>query len=456
VFSVPSVARRRAVEYNKGMEKETPVHRFGVWTIALLLLAGGAASGADWPQWRGPARDARSAETGLLQSWPEGGPPLLWTAEGFGAGYSSVAVTAGRVFTMGDIGKDQFLIAASDKDGRILWKQRVGPAWTEEMFGGSRGTPTVDGDRVYALGSDGDLLCADTKSGDPVWRRDLTEDFSGKVMFAGGRYDWRFSESPLVDGDRLIVTPGVPGAALVALKKTTGEEIWRASTPEMGPHGLDGAGYASAVISEAAGVRQYVQLLGRGLVGIEADTGRFLWGYNRIANNVANIPTPIVSNDYVFASSGYGAGAVLLRLEKNEQGVEAREIFFLEGAVMQNHHGGVVLHEGHVYSGNGLNKGFPMAVEMTSGLVQWGPIRNAGRGSAAPMYADGRLYYRYQNGLMVLVEATSEGYREHGSFMIPGVKKESWSHAVISDRKLYLREQDRLLVYNVASPHAKR
>jgi outer membrane protein assembly factor BamB len=417
----------------------------------LLVLAGSSIASADWPQWRGPSRDARSGETGLLQSWPEGGPSLLWKADGFGAGYSSLAVTGGRLFTMGDIGKDQFLIAASDKDGRILWKQRIGPAWTEEMFGGSRGTPTVDDDRVYALGSDGDLLCADAKSGAAVWRRNLTKDFSGKVMFAGGRYDWRFSESPLVDGERLIVTPGIPGAALVALNKKTGEEIWRASIPEMGPNGLDGAGYASVVISQAAGVRQYVQLLGRGLVGIEAETGRFLWGYNRVANNVANIPTPIVAGDLVFASSGYGAGAVLLKLDKSEQGVAAREIYFLEGAVMQNHHGGLVLHDGHVYSGNGLNKGFPMCVELTSGLVRWGPVRNAGRGSAAPLYADGRLYFRYQDGLMVLVEATAEGYREHGSFVIPDVKRESWSHAVVADRRLYLREQDRLLVYDVAA-----
>lgn len=422
--------------------------------VALFFL-GPTISAGDWPQWRGPLRDARSPETGLLPEWPKAGPPLLWRSAGFGAGYSSLAVTGGRIFTMGDIGEDQFLIAASDEDGRILWKQRVGPAWTEEMFGGSRGTPTVDGKRVYALGIDGDLLCAEVENGKAVWRVSLAESFSGKMMFAGDRYDWRFSESPLVDGERVIVSPGSKKAALVALNKKTGETIWRASIPSLGEKGLDGAGYSSAVVSEAGGVRQYVQLLGRGLVGIEAETGHFLWGYNRIANEVANIPTPIVSGDHVLASSGYGAGAVLLKLEKSESGIDPREVWFLEGETIQNHHGGLVSHEGQVYLGTGLNKGFPLSVEMATGKINWGPVRNAGSGSAAPMFADGRLYMRYQNGLMLLVEATPEAYRERGSFMIPDVEKESWSHPVIANRRLYLREQDHLLVYDIAARPAE-
>ncbi|HXV78184.1 MAG TPA: PQQ-binding-like beta-propeller repeat protein [Candidatus Polarisedimenticolaceae bacterium] len=403
----------------------------------------------DWPQWRGPARDGRSAERGLLESWPAGGPPLLWRAVGFGSGYSSVAVAGGKVFTLGDVGEDQFLIAASDLDGSLLWKQRVGPAWSEAMFGGSRSTPTVDGGRVYALGTDGDLLCADAETGEALWRRDLVEEFAGKMMFAGGRYDWRFSESPLVDGDRVVVSPGARDAALVALDKKTGEPIWRAAIPPLGEQGLDGAAYASAVVSQGAGVRQYVQLLGRGLVGIDAATGRFLWGYNRIANSVANIPTPIVTGDFVFASSGYGAGAVLLKLDKREDGVRAREVYFLDGATLQNHHGGLVLDDGYVYGGTGLNKGFPLCIELATGKVAWGPIRNLGRNSVAVIYADERLYLRYQSGLMLLVEATPAGYREHGSFTIPDVQKESWSHPVVANGRLYLREQDQILVYAI-------
>lgn len=431
-----------------------PIRMKGL-VLALLLAAPATVVAADWPQWRGSMRDGRSAETGLLQQWPEGGPRLLLRTSGFGAGYSSLAVAGGKVFTLGDIGEDQHLFAASEKNGQILWRTRVGPAWSDPMFGGARSTPTVDGSRVYALGTDGALLCADAGSGKPLWRRHLVKDFSGKMMFAGDRYDWRFSESPLVDGTRLIVSPGARNAAMIALDKETGALIWRASVPDLGERGLDGAGYASAVVSEAGGIRQYVQLLGRGLVGIAAENGHFLWGYNRIANHVANIPTPLVFGDHVFASSGYGAGAVLLKLEPSGKGIAAREVYFLESDTMQNHHGGLILHEGHVYSGTGLNKGFPLCVELKTGGVKWGPIRNHGSGSAAPTYADGRLYLRYQNGLMLLIEATPDGYQERGGFMIPGVVKESWSHPVIAGRRLFLREQDQLLVYDIARPEGK-
>jgi outer membrane protein assembly factor BamB len=186
------------------------------------------------------------------------------------------------------------------------------------------------------------------------------------------------------------------------------------------------------------------------VVGVEAATGRYLWGYNRVANDVANIPTPLVDGDHVFASSGYGTGAVLLELKPAEGGgVEAREVYFLDGDTFQNHHGGMILDQGHVYSGTGHNKGFPIAVELATGKVAWGPVRNDGKSSAAIAYADGKLYFRYQDGLMVLVDATPEGYRERGSFTIPEVRRESWPHPVIVDGKLYLREQERLYCYDL-------
>jgi len=197
-------------------------------------------------------------------------------------------------------------------------------------------------------------------------------------------------------------------------------------------------------------VRQYVQLLGRGVVGIDAATGKYLWGYNRVANDVANIPTPIVDGSRVFVSTGYGTGAALLEIVAGESGPTVKEVYFLEADTMQNHHGGMILHDGHVYCGTAHNKGFPLCVELATGKVAWGPERNAGKGSAAVAYADGRLYFRYQDGLVVLVEAASDGYHEHGSFLIPEVKHPSWSHPVISGGKLYLREQDRLLCYDVS------
>jgi outer membrane protein assembly factor BamB len=268
---------------------------------------------------------------------------------------------------------------------------------------------------------------------------------------------WKWSESPLVDGDRLVFTPGGPWATMAAVDKLTGKPIWQTEeVPFLGEKGRDGAGYSSIVVSNGAGVKQYVQLMGRGLVGIRASDGKFLWGYNRVANNVANISTPVVQGDFVFASTGYQTGSVLLKLEKSGDGVKAVESYFLDSTKFQNHHGGLVLVDGHVYAGHGHNKGFPICVDFATGKVAWGgDIRNAGTGSAAVMYADGRVYFRYQNGAVVLVEATPEGYREKGSFTIPEVKNPSWPHLVVAGGRLYVREQDTLYTYDIRRPGAR-
>jgi outer membrane protein assembly factor BamB len=425
-------------------------------TLAVAVLVVSIASapdvGADdWPQWRGPSRDGKSAETGLLQEWPDSGPRLEWKVRGLGSGYSSLSVADGRIFTMGDLGSSQYVIALSEDSGQILWRARIGERWADR-YGGPRATPTVDGEHIYAMGTDGDVVCLEAATGIEIWRRNLQEEFGGTLMRAGGDYDWRYAESPLVDGDRVIVTPGGPEATLVALDKADGEEIWRVAIPALGEDGLDGAGYSSVVVSHGAGVKQYVQLVGRGVIGVEAETGRFLWGYNRVANDVANIPTPLIDGDYVFSSSGYGQGSVLLELVADGDGVRAEEVYFLEGKVMQNHHGGLILHQGNVYTGSGHNKGFPLSVRFADGEVSWGPIRNEGGSSAAVTYADGRLYFRYQDGLVILVEASPEGYHEHGSFRIPDIANFSWSHPVIAGGKLYLREQGNLLCYDIAAP----
>ncbi len=415
--------------------------------LAVLLAAGFVlpAVADEWPQWRGLQRDGKSAETGLLRSWPAGGPPLAFKAAGLGSGFSTVAVAGGRIYTLGDIGERQFVLALDEKTGKLLWKTDIGRSH-EDQYLGPRSTPTVDGDRLYVLSSDGDLSCLEKAAGKVVWKRNLDADF---VPNPRGTRGWRFAESPLIDGDKVVVTPDSRGAGLVALDKKTGKEIWRTALPELGPSGKDGSAYSSIVVSQAAGVRQYVQLIGRGVVGVDAQTGKFLWGYNKVANNVANIPTVLVDGNHVFASTGYGAGAVLLEIAKQGAGLVAKEVYFLAGNVFQNHHGGMILHQGHVYAGTGHNKGFPAAVELKSGKVVWGPQRNEGTGSAAVAYADGRLYLRYQNGKVILVEASPAGYKEHGSFDIPGVQHPSWPHPVISGGRLYLREQDTLYAYDV-------
>ena len=415
---------------------------------AVLLLVAGSAVAADWPQWRGPQRDAVVPETGLMQSWPEGGPPLAWQAEGLGGGFSSVAVVGDDVYTMGDLGDGQYVVAL-EKGGKHQWKTRVGPRW-EDRYLGPRSTPTIDGDHLYVVTTEGDVVAMKRADGSVLWKRSLPEDFGGYLMQAQDRVDWKFAESPLIDGNKVVVTPGAKDAAIVALDKMTGETIWKARIPALGESGRDGAGYSSVVAAEIGGVRQYVQILGRGAIGVDADTGAYLWGYNRIANTVANIPTPIVHGDHVFVSTGYGTGAALLHVvQKGEGAFEAEEVYFLSGDEMQNHHGGMVLVDGHVYTGTGHNKGFPLCLDMDQGEIAWGPVRNDGSGSAAVVYADGRLVFRYQNGTVLLIEATPEAYREHGQFDIPGVEHPSWPHPVIADGHLYLREQDKLYVYDV-------
>jgi outer membrane protein assembly factor BamB len=415
---------------------------------ALLLAAATSAQApsrpGEWPQWRGPNRDGLSRETGLLTQWPPPGPPLAWSAGGLGSGFSSLAVAGGRILTMGDRNGAQNVIAVSQTDGKPLWVAKVGPMWSGDA-GGPRATPTVDGDLVFALGTEGDLVCLEAATGKERWRKSLERDFGARVMSS-----WKFSESPLVDGDRVVVTPGVAGALLVAIDKRTGRELWRTAAPTLGPKGEEGAGYSSIVISQGAGVKQYVQLTGRGLVGVRASDGKFLWGYNRVANDVANIATPIVKDDLVFASTGYQTGSVLLRLVPSAQGVQAQEVYFLDSRTLQNHHGGLVLVGNHVYAGHGHRQGFPICVELATGKVAWGgDIRNAGSGSAAVTYADGHLYFRYQNGVVVLIEANPQAYKEKGSLTPPQVRAPSWSHPVVAGGRLYLREQDTLYVYDL-------
>lgn len=417
-------------------------------TIVLVLLAAAtgfaSAETADWPQFHGPDRNALCKETGLLPAWPEGGPKLLWRLEGLGRGYSTVSIVGGRLFTMGDR-KDasgenkQYTIAYELATRKELWATPIGPPHSD----GPRCTPTVDGQLLYVVGTDGDLACLESATGKPVWHKNFAEDFGGKMMSV-----WKFSESPLVDGEKLVCTPGGPDATLVALNKKTGAVIWKCAVPPLGDRGKDGAGYSSMVVAEIAGVRQYVQLLGRGVVGVEAASGKFLWGYNRIANGVANITTPIVQGDYVFATSSYKTGAVLLKITRNGDQFRAEEVWFHPYTEFANHHGGVVLVDGHLYGGSGQNQGIPTCLEFTSGKICWQAEAPA-RGSAAVLYADGRLYLRYDSGLVVLADAVPQAFSIKGSFTTPVKTGPGWPHPVIHDGRLYLRDNNVLLCYDI-------
>jgi outer membrane protein assembly factor BamB len=407
-----------------------------------LMLSSLVWADQDWPQWRGPHRDGKSSETGIIDEFTSAGPPLLWEAKELGSGYSSVSVADGRIFTLGRRGDAEQLIAVDEQDGREIWAADVGDG------GHSNGTPTVDGQRVYVIGLNGNLICADTSSGDVIWRRDFKSDFGGKMMSG-----WGYSESPLVDGNRLVCTPGAQDAMIVALDKHTGKEIWRAPVPDFGSRGQDGAGYSSIVISEGAGVKQYIQMTGRGVIGLRSRDGKFLWGYNDVANDTANIPTPIISGEHVFCSTGYGAGAALLKMTKVGNEIEVEEVYFLDAKTFQNHHGGMILVGNHVYAGAQHNQGFPVCIALKTGHIAWGgEQRGPGTGSAAITFADGKLVFRYQDGVVALIDATNEEYRLRGSFKPAYQKDNSWAHPVIAKGRLYLREQDRLLCYDIRKP----
>jgi outer membrane protein assembly factor BamB len=422
--------------------------RFG-WTLmalalsATMSLAAEPISSRDWPQWRGPNRENKSPQTGLLKNWDATPPRLEWKLNGMGAGYASVSIVGDRLYTTGNMEQGQHVVAVDLKTHAVAWKQPLTDVAPKHGYEGSRCTPTVDGDRLYVVSSDGQIVCLQASDGKIVWRKRFDQEWGGKMMSG-----WGFSESPLVDGDRVICTPGADDAMVVALDKQTGKEIWRS---KMTDQGRGGAGYSSVVISEGAGVKQYVTLVGRGVISVRASDGKHLWTYGKIANGTANIPTPVPVGDYVFASSGYGeGGSCLLKLVRGGDGVSAVEVWHTNAKQLQNHHGGMVVDGDYAYFGHGHNNGFPVCVELATGKIVWGGSqRGPGAGSAAITFADGHLIFRYQSGEVALIEATPKEYRLKGVFKPEVVVREAWAHPVVCRGKLYLREQDTLMCYDV-------
>ena len=347
---------------------------------------------------------------------------------------------------MGERQEQECVFALDLNGGKELWCTPIGKTADNGGYPGPRCTPTADDKLVYAIGSLGDLVCCDAATGEVKWRKNLQTDFGGKMMSI-----WGYCESPLVDDGKVVCTPGANEAVIVALNKLTGEEIWRSALPDIGKKGKDGAGYSSIVVSNGGGKKQYVQFVGRGLIGVDAASGKLLWGYNKIANEVANISTPVVRDDGVFVSAAYGSGAAKIRLvAANDGSVRAEEAYFIEPKDFQNHHGGIVLVGDYLYGGNGQQNGFPTCLDWKTGRIVWGgKQRGPGAGSAAFTYADNRLYVRYEDGAMALLGASPDAYNIYGQFPIPGVAGPSWSYPVVADGKLYLREQDSLLCYKI-------
>lgn len=418
----------------KGRSFATVVSRAG----AIVALAATLGAAADYPQWRGPGRDGISKDTGLLKQWPADGPKLLWKLDKIGGGFSTPAVAGGKIFVNVDRDKKEFAVALDAKNGKEIWSVelgRVGPNMGPQ-YPGTRSTPTVDDGHVYCLGSDGDLACIAIAGGVVKWKKNYKTDFGGQAGM------WAYSESPLVDGELVIGTPGGPKASLVALNKRTGTTVWQAKVPSQDPN-IEGeaAAYASAIVAEVGGVRQYVQFLHNGVVAVDAKTGKFLWRDNRTKDVAANIPTPIFHDGFVFSGNGRVAGA-LVKLSVKGDTVEATPVY-LEKKLAAGI-GGAVRIGAHLYaSGSGL-----VCAEFATGKVLW---QDKSVGAASVCYADGHLYlHAHRDGTVALVEATTAGYQEKGRFT-PGevTANQAWTYPVVADGCLYIRNQGMLWCFDV-------
>lgn len=388
---------------------------------------------AEWHQFRGPKRDGHSLETGLLAEWPSGGPALVYEVGGLGEGYASVSVSDGVIYTMGTQADGDCVIALNAEDGEQLWSVRTGPVFQDGAGNGPRCTPTVDGNTVFALDANGELVSLDKKTGAINWQKNVLQEFQGNNI------DWGICESVLIDDDKLICTPGGKGATMVALEKSSGNPIWKSEVPSN-----PAASYASAIVADVGGVRQYINFTHAGVVGIRANDGTFLWGNQSSANGTANCSAPLYDDGYVFSSSGYGTGGAALQL-RSANGLTSAELKYHTDN-MANHHGGMVVVDGNIYGSH--DPGILTCLDMKTDTVKW-KTREAGKGSV--IYADGHIYLRQEDGPMVLVEANPRKFVQKGRFDQPNrSNRPAWAYPAINGGRLYLRDLDKLLVYDIS------
>lgn len=406
---------------------------------------------ADWPQWRGPKRDGVSEETGLLASWSKQGPPLVWAFKETGTGYSGPAVVGRRLYTMGARGDTELVIALDAATGKEIWAAKVGPtfAWKGNVWNaGPSATPTVDGGAVYALGGQGDFVCVEAASGKEKWRTSMPRDLAGEVNPVGGgpeKIGWGWTWSPLVDGNNVIVVPGGPRGLVAALDKATGKLVWRSR------EATAQATYASPVVAEIGGVRQYVCVVQDGLVGVAAKDGKLLWSFRRDeAYPDVVIPTPIVRDNLVYTTAGGGGTCDLVQVTVKGDTFQAERAWGNKD--LASYIGGAVLVGDHVYAYHERNSW--KCQEWKTGKIAWTSGRR-GLGAGSVTAADGRLYCFTEDGTAALVEASPTAYQEKGRFKIPETSTKrlpsgkAWTPPVIADGKLYLRDQELLYCFDI-------
>lgn len=432
----------------------------------LSMSVTGGAGNFDWPQWLGPDRNAVSRESGLLQEWPEAGPQIAWRIKGLGGGYGAPSIAGGKIFGMSNREEKEVVWALSESGGKEIWMTSLGVApvgGRPQGKEGSGSTPTVDGDKLYVLSLSGEVACLQVADGKILWQKNMVADLGG-ILPA-----WRYNESPLIDGDKLICTPGGESSTIVALNKLNGDVIWQSSVPDPvkddsgnqdgrrrgrgGDSPSSKAGYSSAIAIDFAGQRQYVQFTAKSVVGIGADDGKLLWRYDRPANAFGiTCSTPLYQEGKVFAASAYRAGGGLAKLTSiGDSQISAEEVWFTRD--MENHHGGMLIIDGAIYGSNGGNGGgYLICLDFESGEILWNEKerdkRRVKKGSVAQ--ADGRIYYRTEEGELILIEPSRERYIERGRFSQPDrTFQPAWTHPVIANGKLYVRDQDSLFCYDI-------
>lgn len=401
--------------------------------LALALLAISLPASADWPRWRGAKHDDHSADAGLLKKWGSEGPSRIWLNEDVGLGYSGIAISGNTLYTMGSRDAVEYVIAVDVTSGKEKWSAETGPLLTNGWGDGPRSTPTVDGDKVYAMSGKGHLVCLNAADGKQVWKQTM-EELGGKVP------GWGYTESVLVDGNAVVCTPGGAQGTMAAFDKTTGKKLWQ--TTEW----TDPAQYASAIPVDHGGKHQIIQLTMQNVAGVDAASGKVLWK-SPFPGKTAVIPTPIYNDGHVFVAAGYGVGCKMVKLS---EGNEVSDVY--ANTNMINHHGGVILHEGNLY-GYCDGKGWT-CMDFKSGEVKWQEKKALGKG--AIHFADGMLYLLDEGtGTCALIEASPSGYTEHGRFTLSpqttqrNPKGKIWVHPVVSGGRLFLRDQELLFAFDV-------
>ena len=380
----------------------------------------------DWPQFRGPDRNGKSAETGLLKKWPQGGPKELWHCEGLGKGYSSAAISKGLIYTTGLLDKEGVLFAF-DLNGNLQWKVNYGTEWYRS-HAGTHTTPTIDGERLYLISGYGRIACYNAKNGERIWYVDTLEKFRGRNI------SWGIAESLLIDGSKIICTPGGKDATVVALDKMTGKTIWTS-------RGLsEKSAYCSPVLIEKGSNRLLITMVQRSIVCMDIDSGRSYWRIpNKVSHDISAV-SPLYIDGLLYVTHGYRQGGKMFELSPDGTGYTKKWV----EKTLDVHHGGVLLVDGNIHGAS--TRGRWICLEPATGKVLY-QDRLVGKGSA--IYADGMLYCYGESGKLGLVKATPTGYEMVSSFKITRGSREHWGHPSISDGRLYIRHGDVLMAFDI-------